>query len=191
MTGEQIKAELKARGLRQVDLANAIGMEPNYLTKALGGGRKFSADEERKIAAFMGHPPAALPGAVPVGEIPVIGQVVAGSWREAVQDTRTFMPSPDPTIPGGTFALVVSGDSMDEYVPDGGTVIVDPNDKALFPGRFYVVINDEGETTFKRFFADPARLSPCSSNPQHREIVIGSDERFAIVGRVLWRAARM
>ena len=190
MTGDQIKAELKARGLKQVDLANAIGMDPNYLTKALAGTRRFSAEELAGVRSFFGAAPTTVTG-VPASSLPVIGQVAAGSWREAVQSTSSFMPSPDPTIPNGAFALIVSGDSMDIYVQDGGTVIVDPADKSLYPGKFYVVTNGDGETTFKQFFADPARLAPCSTNPAHREIVIGGDEGFAIVGRVLWRASRM
>lgn len=80
---------------------------------------------------------------------------------------------------------------MDQYVEDGGTVVVDPNDRALFPGRFYVVLNDSGETTFKQFANEPARLVPCSSNPVHVDITIGDGTAFSIVGRVIWRASRM
>jgi len=127
--------------------------------------------------------------AEPLGSIPIIGQVAAGNWRQAVQRPIASMPKPDPSVPPQAFALRVTGDSMDKLVEDGGTVIVDPQDKDLFPGRYYVIINGDGETTFKQFKSDPARLVPCSWNPDHHEIPIGS--QFEIVGRVIWRASRM
>jgi repressor LexA len=101
------------------------------------------------------------------------------------------MPAPSPDLPLNACALDVEGDSMDLIVPDGGRIIFDPDDRALFPKRFYVVLNGAGETTFKRFFADPARLEPCSTNPAHKVIVLGDGEPFTIVGRVIWQASRM
>ena len=52
----------------------------------------------------------------------------------------------------------------------------------------YVV---DGEATFKQFKADPARFVPCSTNPAHREIRIGSGQAFELLGRVIWKASRM
>lgn len=79
---------------------------------------------------------------------------------------------------------------MDLLVDDGATVVVDPDDRVLFNNRYYVVLNDEGEATFKQFKSDPARLVPCSSNAAHQEIVLGGAP-FDVVGRIIWRAARM
>ena len=62
-----------------------------------------------------------------------------------------------------------------------------PDDFELRDGKFYAVMKD-GETTFKRFRANPARLEPCSSNPAHGAIAIGR-EPFTVIGRVVgtWR----
>lgn len=178
---------MRQRGLRQVDLARRLGLAPEKVSKAFAGVRRFSFEEMDSIRSWLADPtetPALRP-------IPVIGQIAAGNWREAVHQPIGSMPAPDPSIPPKAFALRVDGDSMDKLVEDGGTVIIDPDDRKLFPGRYYAVKNGEGETTFKQFAADPARLVPCSTNDQHRDIEIGSGEGFEVIGRVIWRASRM
>lgn len=183
----EIKERMRSRGFKQAELARLLGLDQPTVSKALSGVRQFKVAEMDKIRTWLADEfegPAAR-------AIPYIGEVAAGNWREAVQRSTMSMPAPDPTIPRNAFALKVTGDSMDLLVEDGGTVIVDPDDKALYPGRFYVVLNSEGETTFKKFAPDPARLIPCSSNPAHEEIELGSGEAFRVVGRVIWRASRM
>ncbi|WP_165356478.1 LexA family transcriptional regulator [Sphingosinicella sp. BN140058] len=188
MDVEEIRARLRERGLNQSRLAEHLGLRPNQISLTLAGKRRFTVAEMDKVRELLGDAPAPeMPAARP---IPIIGQVAAGNWREAVQRPVGSMPSPDPSMPARAFALRVKGDSMDQLVEDGGTIIVDPEDKALFPGRFYVVLNAEGETTFKQFKIDPARLAPCSTNPEHKDIVIG-DGTFQMVGRIIWRASRM
>lgn len=189
MTPEQIKTRMRARGFKQVDLANLLNVEPTKVSKSLSGVRAFKPHELDLIRDWLREE-----GEVHASDfrsIPIIGQVAASNWGEAVRQSTSAMPAPDATVPARAFALEVAGDSMDLFVEDGGKVIVDPDDKALFPGRFYVISNGQNETTFKRFAADPARLVPCSTNPDHREILLGSGESFVVVGRVIWRASRM
>lgn len=188
MDADDIRTRLKARGLKQVDLANFIGLDQNKLTKVLKGERRFKVEEMDKVRAFFSERPE-LP-ATDLRPIPLVGTIPGGNWREAVKHSLTSIPSPDPSIPPRAFALKVVGDSMDLYVDDGGTIIVDPDDVALFSGKFYAVANAEGETTFKRYKADPPRLVPCSSNAAHEEMLIGA-EPFTVIGRIIWRAARM
>ena len=189
MDAPTIRALLRQRGIRQAQLAGYLGIDQPKVSKILSGERQIKAAEMDRIRALLAPAGAEVPAGLRA--IPIIGQVAAGNWRQAIEQPIASLPSPDPSIPGRAFALRVSGDSMDRFVDDGGTVIVDPDDRALFPGRFYVVLNDEGETTFKQFQADPARLVPCSFNPAHREIDIGGGGRFEVVGRVIWRASRM
>ena len=74
---------------------------------------------------------------------------------------------------------------MDLIVANGTILIIDPDDKALWPGKRYVIASEEGrESTFKEFQADPARLVPCSSNDEHKEILLGG-EPVVILGRVI------
>lgn len=113
---------------------------------------------------------------------PVIGMVSAGNWREAVVETDNYIAAP---VSGrNVFGLVVDGSSMDKIAPHGSTVMVDPDRPELHDGLHYVVMNGEGEATFKQYRANPARLEPCSTDPQYKPIMLGQ-EPFTIVGRVL------
>ncbi|WP_230770622.1 LexA family protein [Sphingomonas sp. Leaf4] len=186
---EQIRHLMILRGYRQADLARRLGLAPNKITKAFKGERRFTAEEVDSIREWLA--PSAAAQEPKLRAIPVIGQVAAGNWREAIQRASGAMPAPDASIPPNAFAIRVDGDSMDLLVEDGSMIVIDPDDRSLYPGRFYVILNEDGEATFKRFEADPARLVPCSSNERHQPIVIGSDDHFTVVGRVIWRAARM
>lgn len=183
---------MRMRGIKQVDLANALGLEPDKVSKSLAanGVRTFT-DDEMVIIRQMLKQDGDLPTIADFRPIPIIGQVQAGNWTEAVQRPIGTMPSPEANMSNRVFGLEVTGDSMNNYVEEGATVLVDPDDKALFPGRFYVVINEASETTFKQYKDNPSRLVPCSSNKAHKDIVLGGGETFLIVGRVIWRAARM
>lgn len=189
---EEIRARMKAQGIRQVALANALGIDPDKVSKSLDkkGTREFSP-EEMAIVRQMLRQDGDIPEPSDYHPIPIIGQVQAGQWTEAVQKPIGIMPSPEPFMSRNIFGLQVVGDSMNKYAEEGTTVLVDPGDKALFPGRFYVVLNEEGETTYKRYQETPSRLEPCSTNPAHKDIVLGGEQTFTIVGRVIWRAARM
>lgn len=192
VTRDEIKARMKAQGMKQVDLANLLGIDPDKVSKSLSraGTRNFSEDEMRVIRQALrqdGDP--AEPHDYPV--LPVIGQVQAGNWGQAVQRPAGKMPSPTLTPPRQAFGLDVMGDSMDKLVEHGGRIIVDPNDKSFFPGRYYVVLNEAEETTFKQYQVDPPRLVPCSNNPEHRDIVFGDGQTFRVIGRVIWRATAM
>jgi SOS-response transcriptional repressor LexA len=180
-----VKRRMREKGLKQVDLANALGLMPNKISKTFAGERQFKAPEMDILRDLLREDePTQLDGTIAARRIPVIGSVAAGNWREAIQQPLGTIGVPDEETPDDAVGLRVVGDSMDKIVGDGGTVIFSPSDRALYPDRYYVVINGQGETTFKQFKADPARLVPASNNPDHKEIIIGEGETFQIVGRV-------
>jgi repressor LexA len=185
MDPEEILQLLDARGISQSELARRIDLDQDKLNKSLRGKRKISVKEMEAIKAVL-----IQEHAQPTRSIPVIGQISAGNWREAIQHPIDAIPMPDSSIPPRAFGLRVSGDSMDLLVDDGALIIVDPDDRVLFNDRYYAVLNADGEATFKQFKTDPARLAPCSTNPAHREIVLG-DEFYEVIGRIIWRASRM
>lgn len=113
--------------------------------------------------------------------VPLIGEISAGNWREAIENPEGEVPSVD--AGPNAFALRAKGTSMDLLVPDGGYVIVDPDHPELRDGKVYAVMNGEGETTVKRYRADPARLEPCSTDPSHQAISLGQTP-FQVIGRV-------
>jgi repressor LexA len=185
MDPEEILQLLDARGMSQSELARRIELDQDKLNKALRGKRRISLKEMEAIKKVLFHEHAQ-----PIRSIPVIGQISAGNWREAIQHPIDAVPMADSSIPPRAFGLRVNGDSMDLLVDDGALIIVDPDDRVLFNDRYYAVLNADGEATFKQFKTDPARLVPCSTNPAHREIVLG-DEFYEVIGRIIWRAARM
>lgn len=180
---ETIRARMRERGYKQVDLANLLDVLPTAISKAFAGRRQFTYPEMKKIEAWLGAPATEVHA--DARSLPIIGQVAAGQWMEAVQSPIGHLPMSPSSAPKRAFALEVTGDSMDLKVRDGGTIIVDPDDKALFPGRYFVVINEAGETTFKQYLNDPARLVPCSTNKSHTEIKLGDGQAFTIIGRVV------
>lgn len=114
--------------------------------------------------------------------LPVIGEVSAGDWREAIVEPTDW----EFATKGGpaSFILEVMGDSMNHIIKPGMRVVIDPEDRNLVAGQVYVVSDRDMGVTLKRFLNDPARLEPDSDNPGHRPIMIGSDD-FHLVGRAV------
>lgn len=160
------------------------------IAKIEKGRIKLSLDYMQEIAGVLGVTPAELleDGGPSVRMVPVIGMVAAGAWQEAVEMSEDAVPVPSDAGGPRLFALRPSGDSMDKLVPEGaegGFVIVDPDDRELRNGKLYVMQNGEGETAFKKFCTDPLALLPCSNNPAHKAIPLGS-EPFTVIGRVVF-----
>lgn len=166
--------------VRQTEVAAELGIAPARVSEMLKGTRKVQLREIPILTRYLGMEDALDPS---VRRIARIGMVPAGSLREALADAPATFEVPS-HLPRGVFALEVDGESMNKIAPMGCDVIVDPSDKQLFSGDLYVLSNEDGEFTFKRFVQDPARLVPLSSDPTHREIALGN-EPINIVGRVV------
>lgn len=180
MTPQQIRSELDARGMNIRDLAEATGINENFLSKSLGkAARKITAEEMRLIETTLA--PEDL--SERIRTIPHLGSVPAGKFTASEQAGGRRIAMADPETPPNAYALTVSGNSMDLIVPNGTMLVIDPDDKALWPGRRYVIQTEDGRATFKEFQADPARLVPCSSDDSHEEILLGS-EPVIVAGRV-------
>lgn len=183
----------RAKGLTQRDLADRLSTpdsEVHFTTiaKIERSQRRLTHEWAVRIAEVLGVDFAALykdgrqAGPSGVRNIPVIGQVAAGQWREAVQHPDDHIVAP--VDAKNAFALLVDGDSMDVVAPAGTHVLVDPDALDLLDGRYYVVMNDAGEATFKQYRAHPARLEPLSHNPTHQPIALGR-EPFSVIGQVV------
>lgn len=185
LSHDEILAALRvavAKGaVLQKEVAEVLSIAPARITEVLKETRKIQVREMPILARYLGmeddQPDAS------VRKIKRIGRVPAGSLRESLAETTDTIEVVS-SLPKGVFALEVDGESMNTIAPLGCDVIVDPNDQQLFAGDLYVLRNDDGEFTFKRFLPDPARLVPLSDDPAHKDIALGA-EPINIVGRVV------
>lgn len=178
-----VATAMKQQGVTQTTMARVMRLPgQSAFSNIMKKKRRVTAEEAKRAYEFLGI-------AVNVGIqfVPIIGITSAGNWREAIQLPMGSLPIPPGNASGDAFALEVSGDSMDKLIADGGYVVVDPTQKELHDGKCYLIQNDEGEATVKRYRREPARFEPVSTNPEHREWLV-SEQDFSVLGRVVWKA---
>jgi SOS-response transcriptional repressor LexA len=155
----------RPRFLREI--AAALGVSDDWLVT--GKGQKSA-------------PPKGA--AKPTIDLPIISWVSAGEMSKPdmsdVQIGNIAMSGLDAN--GDWIALQVDGDSMDRISPPGSIVIVNRKDKRLVPNACFVIADDDGNATYKRFRANPPRFEPVSTNPAHEAIF--PENEPVIVGRV-------
>ena len=191
-----IRALRTERGWTMRELAERMSTEGapvhfSTIAKIERSQRGLSAAWAKRFAQVFEVTPAEIspefaelggkPG-TPAQQIPVIGMVAAGNWREAVQETDSYIAGP--ASGKNAFGLVVSGQSMNKIAPEGSVVMVDPDQMQLHDGAYYVVMNGESDATFKQYRSNPARLEPCSTSDEYKTIMLGADA-FTVVGRVV------
>ena len=180
----QLKALMEERGETQAGLARLLGLTPDKMSKTLSGKRALKLTEANILRRYFGLDESESGPTM----LPIVGLVSAGEWQEGFERVIGFMPSPDKNLSPDSFVIIIDGDSMDKVAQSGEGIVVDPRDLDLVSGRYYVVRNGDGETTFKQYCSDPARLEPCSTNPAHKAIYPGRDG-FTIVGRARKRVS--
>jgi repressor LexA len=171
---------MEEHGETQAGMARVLGLTRDKMSKVMNGKRRLTVEEATKLSRYFGTNSALDELTV---MLPIIGLVRAGSWREAVEHPRGYMPSPDKNLSKDAFVVIVEGNSMDLVAQEGEAIIVEPAERELLPGRYYIIMNGDGETTFKRYMENPSRFEPCSSDETHKPITIG-DHPFTVVGRV-------
>lgn len=123
-------------------------------------------------------------------DVPLLGQISAGVLRLddfSGQHKGTITVGPLP--PGDWLALEVDGDSMDRISPEKSIIILNRRDKRLVPNGCYVIADEDGSATYKRYRPNPDRFEPVSTNPEHEPIF--PDQMPPVVGRVHMSILRM
>lgn len=176
---------------------NVAGLERNFIRDFLEGKKQsFSSSKQALVAQalqwtvpeLLGPPSrrASQPATPKMTLVPLLDRVTAGRLRSPA----TQIPVEDVPLlafadlgRGDFFALLVEGDSMDRYSPEGSTIIVNKADRALLNGRCYV-FSLKGETTFKMWQAgDTPHLAPYSTNPANKPIFFKKRD-LEVIGRV-------
>jgi transcriptional regulator with XRE-family HTH domain len=190
MIGENLRKLRKLKKLSQERVAELAGVS-QQLVSQLETGKTEKTTELPAIAQALGvgvHEldPAYSPDAdgIPTLNIPFLAWVSAGSMmREDVSDEAIgSLRVADLPASGDWIALKVVGDSMDRISPPESVIFVDRKDKYLVPNACYVIADDEGNATYKRYRSGPTRFEPVSTNAAHEPIFPDNDP--IIVGRV-------
>lgn len=188
MDMDEIRALIKKRRAegkeRYASLAKLLDLDPTKFSKSVNGKREFTVSEMDILRQYYGV--KIDTDAPPARRLPVVGLVSAGRWQEGFESVMDWIPSPDPSLSGNAFVVIVDGSSMNKIAQAGDRIIIEPTDKRLMPGKLYVVRNGAGEATFKCYRENPARLEPCSTDDHHQTIYPGEDG-FEVIGRAILR----
>lgn len=155
-------------------------------------------DDEQSVS-FVRFPSVMPVSYAVVGsvEVPVLGKVHAGEPldHDAVEDTTRipdFVYAKDPDV----FMIHSEGDCVNKLFGENDDFAVSPNTK---PKNGSVVVAklmraDEEEYIIRQYFrtAQTLILSPCSYNPEHKDIIITADSDMSaeISGVIIWNQAR-
>lgn len=187
--GENLRRLRKLAGLSQTALAAKAGVSQQLISQ-LERGENEKTLELPALAGALGvgvheidedYTPDA--SGIPTLVVPILSWVSAGAMtQDNVADeaigTIRFADLPS----GDWIALRVRGDSMDRISPPDSTILVNRRDKALVANACYVIADENGDATYKRYRPDPMRFEPVSTNDRH--VPIFPDQEPLIVGRV-------
>lgn len=202
-----------ALGLKQAELGAKIGVPQSTVSKWERELQRPDFENITKLAALADMSPEQFVGiGAPTGNpingrrIKVMGELAAGSFREAIEyaedeqyDVSVMLPDDMAGLPLQGF--VIKGPSMDKYYPDGSIVYVAPiHSLPSAPqsgDRVMVMRRDKHgmtEATVKEYEVDSDGkkwLWPRSSHPEHQAPVNymgkkrGDVEEVAITGVVM------
>ncbi|SIN78283.1 LexA family transcriptional regulator [Halodesulfovibrio marinisediminis] len=91
--------------------------------------------------------------------------------------------------PSAMVLMDVIGDSMEPFICQGDTVLVDQSQTTLRPDVIYAVGIDDS-IMVKRVAAEHDKITLLSDNPAYSPITVQGDEllSFRVIGRVVWSA---
>lgn len=169
-----------------------LKLPPNPHRRAGSGAL---ADAAGSDAAPSGNPrgdfAAANTGAAGMEEsqaafdVPVLGQIAAGTPISAIQHEVDRMPVPASMVGlGDHFALRVKGDSMvDAGILDGDTVLIQRRETAE-NGDIVVALVDEEEATLKRLYRHGGTVALEAENPAYETRQLPAS-RVRVQGRLV------
>lgn len=162
-------------GIKQADLAKAVGVSPAALSGYETG--KYEADNETylKIANhfqvsldyLLGFSEIKRSDSAGATTIPVLGDVAAGIPIEAVTDIVDYEEI-DAALAatGDFFGLRIKGSSMEPRMREGDVVIVRKQDAAE-TGDTVVVLVNGNSATVKKIKYGPEGITLIPTNPSH------------------------
>jgi repressor LexA len=202
--GRHIKAFRKARGLTQDQLGEIAGISGRAISQWESNDNEPTMRALEKIAQHFDVPKSAilgdidlpkgaiLPASVKTVPIPVYGRVAAGTPIEMIEVVDEVQaPITKRQRHPYAYFLIVSGDSMNREILDGHLALIDP--EAEVRNGDTVAVNVNGyDATLKVWHktSNSVILSPNSTNPEHKDIVIDETSPDApelrVLGKKVW-----
>lgn len=189
---DRVKQRLADLGLSAREVSKRTTGTTEFLRPVLNGAQP-RADNLEKLARVLGVSVEWLltgQGDISTPQqsgrltVPLISWVSAGkmSFPDITDEIIGHVEEGNLDPKGDWIALQVVGDSMNRISPPESIIFIDRSDKVLVPNACYVISNDDGEATYKRFRSNPMRFEPVSTNPAHEPIYPTREP--LIVGRV-------
>ena len=124
--------------------------------------------------------------AAPVHNVPLVGEVAAGTGVLAEENVEELLPMPEQfTGKGPSFMLRVRGDSMiDAGIYDGDYVVV-RQQPAADNGDLVVAGIGDGEATVKTYSRKDGRVVLTPANAAYEPMVFDGGEGITIFGKVV------
>lgn len=179
------------RGHSQAGLAKLARVSQQLISR-LESGRDQTTKKLPALATALGvlvtelDPAYVVEVASPdIVLIPRLSWVSAGALRPhvSIEDLSDWPKVAAIDLPKGDWiALEVEGDSMDRISPPGSLIFVNRNDRRLVANACYVIADEQGEATYKRYRPNPDRFEPVSLNPAYEPLY--PDNEPVIIGRV-------
>lgn len=195
MLSDWLKSALDTAGMGQSMLAKELtsrlgrSIDRAAVNKMTKGQRHIKGDEMIAIAEITGVPaPTDADTPQPTTVVPLVSWVSAGEL--ATVETIPEGEQTDTVVttnlgPGRWVALHVEGDSMNQVAPDGSRIFINRDDTELVSGKCYVIADELGRATFKRYRATPVpRFEPDSSNREHEPYFPPPGGAVKVIGRV-------
>jgi len=109
-------------------------------------------------------------------EVPLLGQVAAGSPIEAIEHRETISVPEDMFGRYPTFVLRVKGNSMiNEQIRDGDYVLVEDRQMAENGETVIALLRNE-EVTLKRFYREGRTIRLQPANPEMEPLILPAEE---------------
>ena len=121
--------------------------------------------------------------------VPLILQDDAQNWQSNVIAAEEQRIVPDNLEGLNLFDLEPDGEDMQAILPNGGFVVIDPDQQHLLVDKLYLILNDQGATQFRRYHESPPRLAHPSDKNQPALNV--GQKPFLVIGRVVYVGAKI
>lgn len=188
--GQTIRNLRLARKMTQPELADLIGVDKGNISRYETGKQGIEFSKLPILAEIFGLKPSELlalaegsnieDGPELKGSVPLVSWVQAGDWQlipdlnvsDIIERIKTTYRARR-----YTYALRIRGDSMLDKFPDGGIIIVEP-EEPIFNKAFVIVRQNGNEATFKQYIEDGSEKFLKPLNPRYPIMPLAQDAVF-------------